>query len=253
MRKSFYTLGLVSLLAVTACGGQEKDPFDSGSGPVGAVGPALNSTLKGKIAFEGTAPTPKKIQTGADPACMNPGLMSEEVVVSDGGLENVIIFVSGGLEGKSFPRATATVELDQLGCQYVPHAITLQTGQKLLIKNSDNTAHNVHAWAETNTPFNESQAQKGSTSEKSFDKEEIMFPIRCDVHIWMNAFVGVFSHPLSTTSKTGGAFEMKMPAGTYEITAIHEKLGKKTQMVEVAENGTAEINITFNANDKPAD
>jgi hypothetical protein len=250
MRKTLYKIGLVGVLAVTACGGGSTDPFDDPNfkgGDSGGSGPALTATLKGKIAFEGTAPTPKKIQTSADPGCMNPGLVSEETVVSDGGLENVIIYVSGGLEGMSFSTPREVVTLDQHGCQYVPHAITLMTGQELLIRNSDETAHNVHAWAEVNPPFNESQASKGLETRKKFDKEEIMLPIRCDVHNWMNAFVGVFKHPLSTVSKTGGAFEMKLPAGSYEITAIHEKLGKQSQKVDVAENGTVELNFTFKA------
>jgi len=64
----------------------------------------------------------------------------------------------------------------------------------------------------------------------------------------MQAFVGVFSHPLHTVSKAGGAYEIKLPAGTYEITAIHEKLGTQKQMVTVAENGSADLNFTFKAN-----
>ena len=138
----------------------------------------------------------------------------------------------------------------QQGCHYVPHALALQVGQTLKIINEDDTAHNIHVWSETNPSFNESQASKGVETKKTFDKEEIMFPVRCDVHNWMNAFIGVFKTPLSTVSKKGGAFEMKLPAGTYEITAEHEKLGKKTMMVTVADNGTAELNFTFKPTDK---
>jgi hypothetical protein len=147
----------------------------------------------------------------------------------------------------SFPTPKERVVLDQRGCQYIPHAITLQIGQELLIRNSDMTAHNVHAWAEVNTPFNESQASQGLETIKKFDKEEIMLPIRCDVHNWMNSFVGVFPHALHTVSKKGGAFEMKLPAGSYEITAVHEKLGKQTQKVDVAENGSVDLNFSFKA------
>lgn len=251
MRKTLYKIGLVGMLAATACGGGSTDPFDdpnfkAGTGG-GTAGPALTATVKGKISFEGTSPTPRRIQTSADPGCKNPGLVSEEIVISDGGLENVILYVSSPLQGMSFPTPRERVVLDQVGCQYVPHAITLQTGQELLIRNSDMTAHNVHAWAEVNTPFNESQASQGQETVKKFDKEEIMLPIRCDVHNWMNSFVGVFTHPLHAVSKKGGAFEMKLPAGSYEITAVHEKLGKQTQKVDVAENGSVELNFTFKA------
>jgi plastocyanin len=230
-----------------ACGGNKENPFDIPAGGAGG-GPVtpITATVKGKIAFEGTPPTPKKLSTASDPNCKNTSLVSEEIVVSDGGLENVILYVSGGdLAGKSFAPATQEKLLDQQGCHYIPHALTLQVGQPLKIHNSDETAHNVHAWAMVNMPFNESQSSKGVETTKKFDKEEIIFPVRCDVHNWMNAYIGVFNHPLHTVSGKGGAFELKLPAGTYEVTAIHETLGQQKGMVTVAENGSADLNLTF--------
>ena len=257
MRKTLLAISLLSLLSFAGCGGGD-DPFKDAGGDNGgaAAGPAvpLTATVKCKIAFEGTAPVPKKISTSSDPGCKNPDLVSEEYVVSDGGLENVILYVSGGLEGKKFPTSKEVVTLSQMGCHYVPHALTLQTGQPLKIVNNDDTAHNIHAWAEVNTPFNESQASKGVETTKMFDKPEMLLPVRCDVHNWMNAFIGVFDHPLHTVSTKGGAYEMKLPAGTYEITAEHEKLGSQKQMVTVTDGGMAELNFTFKmADTKPAD
>jgi len=251
MRKTLIALSLLSLLVYAACGGN-KDPFDldnvpSGGGGTGGPTVPLNSTVKGKIAFEGTPPAAKKLPTSADPKCQNPNLVSEDVVVSDGGLENVMLYVTKGHEGKALPARTEPVTLDQQGCHYVPHAMTLQVGQPLRILNSDDTMHNVHAWAMVNKPFNESQNGKGEETKKVFDKEEIMMPVKCDVHNWMQSFIGVFNHPLHTVSGKGGAFELKLPAGTYEITAQHEKLGKQTQMVTVADNGSADLNFSFKA------
>jgi len=253
MRKSLLVLSLFGLLGFAACGGGNDDPFgglNPGSGGASANIPAipLTATVTGKISFEGEVPAPKKISTTSDPGCMNNNLVSEETVVSDGGLENVILYVSGGdIAGKKFPVPTEEVVLDQMGCHYIPHALTIMVGQKLKIVNSDDTAHNVHAWAEVNTPFNESQRGKGVETVKMFDKPEMLLPIRCDVHNWMNSYIGVFEHPLSTVSKTGGAFELKLPAGTYEITAEHEKYGKKTGMVTVTDGGSAELNFSFSA------
>jgi len=249
MSKLLFVICLTSLLAFAACGGN-RDPFEeasTGGGNAGGAAPALTATVKGKIVFEGTPPERKKIVTSSDPGCKNSDLTNEAVVVSDGGLENVILFVSKGLEGKKFPTPKDQKVLDQMGCHYIPHALTLQTGQELKIVNSDETAHNIHAWAEVNTPFNESQSTKGVETVKKFDKEEILLPVRCDVHNWMNAFIGVFTHPAHTVSGKGGAYEIKLPAGEYEITAEHEKLGKQTQMVTVAENGSADLNFTFKA------
>jgi plastocyanin len=251
MRKTLLALSLLSMLALGACGG---DPLEdaiakrNAGGGGGAAATPLTATLKGKITFEGAVPPAKTLPTSSDPGCKAAKVVDESTVVSDGGLENVILYVSGGdLAGKTFAKPTEEVLLKQEGCHYVPHALTLQVGQTLKIVNEDETAHNIHVWSEINPSFNESQPSKGVETKRQFSKEEIMFPVRCDVHNWMNAFIGVFNTPLSTVSKKGGAFEMKLPAGTYEITAEHEKWGKKTMMVTVAESGTAELNFTFKA------
>lgn len=251
MRKTLLALSLLSLLASAACrdAGIEVEIEKAGS----ASAPALTAKLAGKVTFEGTAPTPKKIPTSSQPGCKNSNLVSEEYVVSDGGLENVILYVSGGdIAGKTFPIPAEVVTLTQEGCRYVPHTLTLQVRQQLRVVNNDETAHNVHGWAEANKIFNDSQSSKGVENIYTFDKEEVLLPVRCDIHTWMNAFIGVFSHPLHTVSKKGGAYEMMLPAGSYKVTAAHETLGKQEMMVTVAENGTAELNFTFKSKDKPA-
>ena len=77
----------------------------------------------GKISFEGEVPKPIKLQTTADPSCKKE-LFTEDTIVKDGGLENVIIYVSGGdaVAGKSFAPPSTPVEIDQVDCHYIPHA-----------------------------------------------------------------------------------------------------------------------------------
>ena len=251
MHKLLLFVLMASLLSFSSCGGGGDDDLVIGGGGAdgGVTAPPATATVKGKISFEGTPPTPRPISTSGDPKCMNAGLLEEHTVVSDGGLENVMIYVSSQVSG-SFPTPTQAVVIDQVGCQYTPHVVTVQVNQPLLFKNSDDTSHNIHAHAEVNPPFNVSQATKGLQSEKKFTKPEIMLPVRCDVHNWMNSFVGVFAHPYHTVSKAGGTYELKLPAGKYEVTAHHEKYGKKTMMVEVADGASADLNFSFSATDK---
>jgi len=240
------------MLLLAACGGGSEEstglpPAPGGGDAAAPSGPpvAATATLTGKIIFEGTAPAPKKIQMSADPNCQksNPNAVDQAVVVSDGGLENVIIHISSGLEGKSFPTPSESPVLDQKGCTYTPRVLTVQTKQPIKIRNSDMTLHNIHAWAEKNKPFNSSQ-REGLEFERTFDTAEIV-PIKCDVHSWMQAFVGVFPHPFHTVSKSGGAYELKLPAGKYEITAWHEQFGEQKQTIEVADGQTAKLDFTF--------
>jgi plastocyanin len=241
-------------LVVASCGGggstSTPPPPPGPGGSAGGNAPALTGTVSGKITFDGMPPKADKIQMTADPYCAmaNKEPFSEQVVVSDGGLENVIVFVSGGpgLEGKSFPTPTDPVEIDQHNCHYVPHAFTIQVNQPLQVKNSDMTAHNIHMYNGEATLFNMSEAAPMTLPQK-FEKPGMPVTVRCDVHKWMNANVGVFTHPMHTVSKKGGAFEFKAAPGTYEVTAWHEKYGEQKMMVTVPDNGKAEVNFTFKA------
>jgi hypothetical protein len=254
---------LLAVALVAGCGGKTEDnglpPAPAGGGPAGGATfdmSKANATVSGKISFEGTPPPNDKIQMSADPYCGqhsadNP--TAETVKVSDGGLENVIVFVSKGLPAGTAYGAGAPVEINQQSCHYIPHVFTLMTNQPLKIKNSDSTLHNIHVFAEKNPQFNVGQAVQNMVNDTKFAIPEIPVPIRCDVHKWMGAFVGIFDHPFHTVSKPGGAFELKLPPGTYEITAWHEKFGQKTMMVEVKDNDKKETNFSFSANDKAAD
>ena len=50
------------------------------------------------IAFNGTPPAPKKIDTSADPVCgqANPNLTTEDTLVKDGKLANVFVYIKDG-------------------------------------------------------------------------------------------------------------------------------------------------------------
>jgi hypothetical protein len=215
------------------------------------------ATVSGKISFEGTPPSNDKVQMSSDSYCQMHAAdypAAETVQVSDGGMENVIVFVSSGLQsGVTYATKSDPVEIIQQNCHYIPHVFTMMTNQSLSVKNGDGTLHNIHVWSEKNPQFNVGQPVKDMVTQTKFTMPEVPVPIRCDVHKWMGAFVGIFDHPFGTVSKKGGSFELKLPAGNYEITAWHEKYGKKTMMVMVNENDKKEVNFSFNANDKAAD
>jgi hypothetical protein len=247
---------------VAACGGggeTNAPPPPPSAGGATAGGNTFdmskaNATVSGKISFEGTPPPNDKVQMSSDPYCQQHAAdypTVETVKVSSGGLENVIVFVSTGLPaGAAYAPATDSVEINQENCHYIPHVFTMRTNQPLKVKNSDSTLHNIHAWAEKNPQFNVGQPVKGMVNETKFAMTEVPLPIKCDVHKWMGAFVGVFDHPFHTVSKSGGAFELKLPPGNYEITAWHEKYGKKTMMVEVKDSDKKEVNFAYSAGDK---
>jgi plastocyanin len=238
-----------SLLAA-ACGGgsTEAPPPTTTAAPVtNPVDPATAATVTGGIMLEGTPPPNPSINMGSDPYCMKLGAASTPTfVVSSGGLQNVFVYVKDGLGNLRFPVPSSPVVLDQKGCAYTPRVFGIQVGQSLDIVNSDETLHNVHAIPMANREFNRGQALQGMKYTTVFTAPEVMLPFKCDVHRWMNAWVGVLEHPFYAVSGAGGAFEIKgLPPGTYTIEAWHEKLGTQTQTVTVGATESKAISFTF--------
>ena len=244
-----------SILA--ACGGSNQSESPKPSSPAAAsagqkVDPATAGTISGKVAFDGDVPKLPMIQMGSDPACASAhkdGAPAQTYVVENGGLDNVFVYIKDGLGNKYvFETPTETKTLEQKGCEYIPHVLGIRVSQPLQIVNDDNTMHNVHGMPETNQEFNIGQPLPGMKNVVTFTAPEVLVPFKCDVHSWMNAFIGVVSHPYFAVTADGGKFELReVPPGTYTIEAVHEKLGRQTQTVTIGPKDTKEIAFTFKA------
>lgn len=240
---------LVSL--AVACGGA-KEPGRSGP-PPGAkrVDASTAGNVAGRVLLDGPAPANPQIKMDADPFCIRAhpnGASFESFVVDNGGLENVFVYVKDGLGQYYFDVPTAPAKVDQQGCRYVPHVLGVRAGQPVEFGTSDSTLHNVHALAKVNDGFNFGLQIPGTTQTKMFTKPEIMVALKCDVHSWMNAYIGVVDHPYFAVTHDGGTFELGgLPAGTYTVEAWHEKLGTQTQSVTLAEKESKDVTFTFKA------
>ena len=244
---------VVAAMAVggaAACGGGPEAPPAATPAAGAAVDPATAATITGRVIVEGTVPRPEPLVMEGDPVCTTAAgaaLTTEYFVAGpENGLENVFVSVKSGLGTRTFPAPAAPVVLDQRGCHYTPHVLGVQVGQPLEILNSDDTLHNVHAAPKVNEEFNIGQPMKGMKTTRTFTAREVAILFKCDVHGWMNAYVGVVEHPFFAVTAGGGRFSLKtLPPGTYEIEAWHEKLGTQTQTVTVGEKETKDIRFTF--------
>ncbi|MDQ3908067.1 MAG: carboxypeptidase regulatory-like domain-containing protein [Acidobacteriota bacterium] len=251
LRRLLVLLVTLSLLALSvACGGgdDEADEEDNSNGTETAATTPYKVTgnegsLAGTINFTGAAPAAKPISMDADPACAssNPNAKAEDVVVNDGKLQNVFIYVKDGKtsDGKSitsfaFDPPAPDATLDQHGCQYHPHVLGMMTTENFKVTNSDQTTHNVHPSPKSNQEWNQSQTAGQAPIINKFPRPEII-PVKCNQHPWMKAYVAVQRTPFFAVSGADGKFEIKgLPPGTYTIAAWHEKYGEKTQTVTVA-------------------
>ena len=164
---------------------------------------------------------------------------------ANGGLPFVFIHVTSGLSG-AYDAPPEAVVLDQKGCHYEPHVFGLMINQPLEIRNSDPTAHNVHAQALRNDSFNIAQAQQNTTAIKRFERREVMIKIKCDVHSWMEAYAGVLPHPFYSVSDEGGHYSIsRLPAGEYTLEAWHELYGRRELKVTLKEDQQIKVDFSF--------
>lgn len=260
--RKYMTLMLVaSLLVIAGCGGDEDDEYfsksnprssgtnpGSSSGPGGAMGTA---SISGKVTLTGKAPNNEVITFDADPVCKSQHASAgkNELVLADakGNLANAFIYVKEGAGSYSAPATPVT--LLQKGCLYNPRVLGIQVKQPLVIVNGDPTLHNVHCMAATNDGFNLAQPNQNASSEKKFDKQEVLVKFKCDVHGWMHAAIGVVSNPFFSVSGKDGGFKISsLPAGTYTLVAVHEQYGEsKAEQVTVKDGEAQTVNFTFAA------
>jgi len=184
--------------------------------------------ISGTITLKGTPPAEKPIDKSADKNCgtsPTPPTTHHYVVGSKGELANAIIALKG-MDGKSTGASAAPAVLDQLHCEYTPVIMAVQTGQKIAIRNSDPTLHNVHAIPAVagNTEKNQAQAPNAPDLTFSFPKAENFLKFQCDVHNWMFAWVSVFDHPYFGVSDKDGKYTIKnVPDGKYTMLVMHRK------------------------------
>jgi hypothetical protein len=252
-------------VSVAACGGGQESsaPAATTAAPAGAAGgsridSATVGDVKGTVTLTGAAPKNEPIRMNADPVCMKeakgPQLQETFVVSSDGKLGNVFVYVKDGLGNYVYDPPSGGAKLDQHGCRYIPHVFGVRVGQPIEIVNSDPTLHNIHALPKANPEFNNGQPIQGMKMTHTFKAREVMVPFKCDVHGWMNAYVGVLDHPFFATTKEDGSFELKgLPPGTYTIEAWHEKLGATTQSVTLGPKESKEVSFSFDAAKAAAD
>jgi plastocyanin len=245
---------LIAAIALAACNSaRQQAPAETKKAeePVFKVDQATAGTVSGRIAFKGRKPAPKKIEMDQDAACAKfykgGGRTDEALVVNkDGTLANVFVYVKAGLEGKRFEAPSKPVTLDQNGCWFQPRVLGIRTGQTLSVTNSDPVTHNVHPMAQVNREWNQSQGGGDPPLNRRFTEPEVMVPVKCNIHRWMRAWIGVVDHPYFAVTGSDGSFEIpNLPPGEYTVAAWQESLGAQEQSVKVDPSGHASVEFTF--------
>jgi plastocyanin len=245
---------LVGVALMVGCGKKETAeeqpaaPAATTSAPAATpIDAATAASVSGTVRFDGAAPKAAKIDMSQDPSCQGANT-AENVVVADGKLANVFVYVKDGLGSRTFDVPKDAVTLTQSGCRYKPHVLGVMAGQTIKIVNGDPTTHNIHPTPKDNREWNESQAAQAPPLEKVFAREEILLPVKCNQHPWMRMFVNVVKNPFYAVSGPDGKFEITgLPPGDYTIAFVQEKLGEQDQKVTLAAKDSKTVDMTFKA------
>src|ERR1041385_7188856 len=174
--------------------------------------PPSGSSVTGTIKLEGTPPHQRSIDMSKEPACAavhkaSPVTAETVVAGADGGLKNVVIYISDGLTGSAATEVSPeTPTWDQKGCQYIPHVMALNPNEHFKVTNSDPTSHNIHPMPTPGGPnheWNKSQPAGAPPIDATWQSPEVAIHVKCNIHPWMSGYMVVVKGPHGISDESG--------------------------------------------------
>jgi hypothetical protein len=225
----------------------------AGGGPGTAVAtadPEGWATLKGKFAVEGNVPPRPALKVDKDEAVCAPGgktVFDRDVVVGPNGeLANVLIYLTTKTPDdpkwihESYEAAkNATVDFDQKNCFFLSRVFAMRSTQTMKILNSDPMSHNTNLAPKGGAkPFNGNIPPGSSVLHAIGGEEPSAFPVACNVHPWMKAWMISRNNPYFAVTKADGTFEIaNLPAGVDLEFRVWQENAQYLEKVTL--NGTA--------------
>lgn len=157
-------------------------------------------------------------------------------------LPNVIVFVQD--PPKTSPLPVGRARILQENETFIPRVVAITRGSTVDFPNGDPFFHDVFSLSRSGT-FDLGSYARGQTKSHQFKKTGLV-KVYCHIHSHMSASIMVFDHTFFTIPKADGSFTIdEVPAGTYDVSAWHERIGDTSQAVKVEAGRATDIQFAL--------
>lgn len=224
------------------------------SSPLFAQG--KTGSISGKVLLLDAVPEPVFLVMKGDQAvkdakvCAAQNVFSEKLVVDSEskGIANVFVFMRKAPTGYKLPKEAEVpkLTLDQKGCQFLPHAMIVQTNQQVHVISNDDCIHNFRTNPLRGMAVNELMGpnDKVGATIKFDGAEPLPMKVGCDIHQFMEGWWLVIDHPFAALTDAKGEFKIEnVPAGEHEFRIWQEQAGyvEKSIMIKVKAGENTEL------------
>lgn len=242
-------VGAVSVFLFAALAAVYAEGFAGSKPQAEGAKAAGGAEISGRVNFKGDRPKLQSIDMSSDPVCESE---QEEMYAEDGDvntngtLPNAFVYIKSGSTNLSAAPPRNSVVLTQEGCRYSPHVLGVMAGQPLQVVTPDPTTHNIHVTPKINKEWNVTQEPGSPSIVKTFTQPEVMIPVRCNIHPWMKAYIGVMANPYFAVTDNQGNFTIKgVPPGEYTLEAWTATFGTQDQKVVVRPGEPVSVSFLF--------
>ena len=166
----------------------------------------------------------------------------------EGGLANVFVYVEKGLEGKQFETSNFGSGHDQSDRLLVRAARAGNSNRANTRGRQLRSGDPQHSPDGEGKPRMEPQPGPGRPANAAqFHEPEVMIPVKCNIHSWMHAYLGVVDNPYFAVSRHCRQLQPEQSSGgnLYSIAAWQEKLGTQQQTITIVPGAHASLRFTF--------
>lgn len=157
-------------------------------------------------------------------------------------LSNVIVFVHDA-PGVS-PLPTTRARILQENETFSPRVVAITRGSTVDFPNGDPFFHDVFSLSRSGT-FDLGSYPRGQTKSHTFRRAGLV-KVYCHIHSHMTASIMVFDHTFFTIPKPDGSFTIDdVPAGSYKVSAWHERIGENSQSVKIEANRASDVQFVL--------